>query len=54
MVPEETRCEGVYWIQPAFDRVQWWAGVNRVMNLPALDRIQLRAVANREIKFRAP
>ena len=54
MVPEETRLEGVYWIQRAFDRVQWWSGLNRLMNLPALGRVQLRAIANRVINFRAP
>jgi hypothetical protein len=30
---KETGCEVVDWIHVAQDRVQWWAVVNRVMNI---------------------
>jgi hypothetical protein len=29
----EIEIDGANWIQPAQDRVQWWACVNTVMNL---------------------
>jgi hypothetical protein len=30
----ETGIDGAKWIQMAQDRVQWWAFVNAVMNIP--------------------
>jgi hypothetical protein len=33
MVLREIGCEGVDWIQQAYDRDQWRAGENTIMNL---------------------
>jgi hypothetical protein len=35
----EMGCEAMDWVQLIHDRVQWWTGVNTVMDLP----IQLKA-----------